>query len=63
MRAGKVANSIEVWRVDPTLVAGLAESTERRQKWAVTVVGDHLYIEVDGVSRDGALERSPLAHA
>jgi uncharacterized protein YaeQ len=63
VRAGKVANSIEVWRVDPALVAGLAESAERRQKWAVTVVGDHLYIEVDGVSRDGALERSPLAHS
>lgn len=62
-RAGKVASSIEVWRVDPALVAALAESQERRQKWAVTIVGDHLYIEADGVARDGALERSQLVPA
>ncbi len=60
-RAGKVASSIEVWKVDPALVAALAENQERRQKWSVTIVGDHLYIEVDGVSRDGAVERTPLA--
>ena len=59
-RAGKVASSIEVWRVDPALVAALAENQERRQKWSVTIVGDHLYIEADGVARDGALERSSL---
>ncbi|MEP7124618.1 MAG: YaeQ family protein [Byssovorax sp.] len=59
-RAGKVASSIEVWKVDSALVAALAENQERRQKWSVTIVGDHLYIEADGVSRDGALERSQL---
>ena len=59
-RAGKVASSIEVWKVDSALVAALAENQERRQKWSVTIVGDHLYIEADGVARDGALERSQL---
>jgi uncharacterized protein YaeQ len=43
-----------VWTIDPELVAALAAREERRQKWTVTVVGDHLYIEADGDSFDGA---------
>ena len=31
-----------VWTIDPVLVRALAARAERRQKWIVTVVGDHL---------------------
>jgi uncharacterized protein YaeQ len=47
-----------IWLVDPALVAALAASDARRQRWAVTVVGDHIYVEADGVTADGAVERS-----
>jgi uncharacterized protein YaeQ len=46
-----------IWVVDSPLVAELAARDERRQKWAVTVVGDHLYLEVDGRALDGAVAR------
>ena len=57
-RVVKGFDAIELWTVDPALVEELARNEERRQKWAVTVVGDHLYLEVDGKSVDGAVERS-----
>jgi uncharacterized protein YaeQ len=46
-----------VWLVDAALVSALAAREERRQKWGVTVVGDHFYIDVDGRSLNGAVER------
>jgi uncharacterized protein YaeQ len=52
--------SLTIWTVDAQLVAALALRDERRQKWAVTVVGDHFYLDVDGdslASLDGAVER------
>src|SRR5580692_5797835 len=52
-RAGRVVNAISVWTVDPRLVAALAEKEARSCKWAVTIVGDHLYVEVDGATLDG----------
>jgi uncharacterized protein YaeQ len=42
-----------LWTVDPPLLAALCAREERRQKWTVTVVGDHLYVEADGESVDG----------
>lgn len=48
---------VTIWRIDPALVAALARSEERRQRWGVTVVGDHLYVEADGIAHDGAAER------
>ncbi len=48
---------VTIWRVEPALVTALARSEERRQRWSVTVVGDHLYVEADGVAYDGAAER------
>ena len=62
-RASKVAGAISIWTVDPKLVAELAKNEERRQRWAVTIVGDHLYVEIDGVSLDGALVRERLPEA
>jgi uncharacterized protein YaeQ len=44
-----------VWTVDAALVTGLAERQERRQKWTVTIVGGHLYIDADGKALDGAV--------
>jgi hypothetical protein len=52
-----------VWTIDPRLVAALAEKEARSCKWAVTIVGDHLYVEVDGTTLDGELVRGRLADA
>ncbi len=60
-RAGKVAEAISVWTVDPALVKALAEKEARSSKWVVTIVGDHVYVEVDGATLDGAIARSGLA--
>lgn len=43
----------EIRIVDAALVKALAESEDRRQKWTVTIVGDHFYLDVDGKSIDG----------
>ncbi len=53
-RAGEVAVAI----VDGELVARLAARDGRRQKWTVTCVGDHLYVDADGEAIDGAVERA-----
>jgi uncharacterized protein YaeQ len=49
-----------LWLVDTALVRALAARDDRRQKWTVTVVGDHLYVEADGEALDGAAARSTL---
>lgn len=46
-----------VWVVDGALVAALAEREERRQRWAVTIVGDHFYIDIDERTLNGAVVR------
>lgn len=46
--------ALTLWSIDRDLVRALAAKEERRQKWTVTVVGDHLYIDADGDSVDGA---------
>jgi uncharacterized protein YaeQ len=50
-----------VWTVDAALVAALAAPEERRQRWAVTVVGDHFYIDVDGRTLNGAITANTSA--
>jgi uncharacterized protein YaeQ len=52
-----------VWLVDAALVSALAAREERRQKWGVTVVGEHFYIDVDGRSLNGAVERVDVTQA
>jgi uncharacterized protein YaeQ len=47
----------EVWVVDAELMAALATREERRQRWSVTVVGEHLYVNVEGHALDGAVRR------
>ena len=46
-----------LWTIDAALVAALAEREERRQRWAVTIVGDHFYIDIDGRTLNGAVVR------
>jgi uncharacterized protein YaeQ len=48
---------LSLWTIDETLVARLAERQDLRQSWTVTLVGDHIYVEVDGISQDGAVMR------
>jgi uncharacterized protein YaeQ len=62
-RAGKVADAISVWTVDPKLVAALAQKEARSSTWAVTIVGDHLYVDVDGATLDGELGHGRLDEA
>lgn len=57
----KEAARVTLWSVDPALVDALAKREARRQRWAVTVVGDHLYVEADGASFDGDALPSPAA--
>ncbi len=49
---------VELAAVDPALVDALAAGEERRAKAQVTIVGDHFYVQKDGASHDGALERA-----
>jgi uncharacterized protein YaeQ len=52
---------LELAAIDPQLLAQLAESEQRRAKLSLTIVGDHFYVERDGRSIDGPLERASLA--
>ena len=47
------AERVVLWQIDPALIAALARHEERRQRWTVTIVEGHVYIEVDGESFDG----------
>jgi uncharacterized protein YaeQ len=47
-----------LWVIDRELVAALAAREERRQRWAVTLVGDHFYLDVDERTLNGAVTRS-----
>ena len=55
----KEAARVTLWSIDPALVTTLASREDRRQKWSVTIVGDHLYVEANGKSTDGAATPSP----
>jgi uncharacterized protein YaeQ len=50
-------DAIGIWTVDGALVGELAASDDLRQRWSVTIVEDHLYVETDGRTVDCALER------
>jgi uncharacterized protein YaeQ len=56
----KRAGEVSAWIVDRELVAQLAASEARRQRWTVTCVGDHLYVDADGRALDGAVARANL---
>lgn len=48
---------VELAAVDGRFLAALAEVEERRTRIAVTIVGDHFYVDRGGRSVDGALHR------
>jgi uncharacterized protein YaeQ len=48
---------VSVFLIPVSLVAALAQSEDRQHKWRVTIVGDHFYLDADGVSLDGPVER------
>lgn len=63
-RAGRPARGwerVSVWTIDERLVAVLAAREELRQRWAVTIVGDHFYVDVDGTTHDGAVTLATAA--
>lgn len=47
----------ELAAVDPALLDALAAIEDRRIRCAVTLVGDHLYVEAGGAMLEGALTR------
>jgi uncharacterized protein YaeQ len=59
-RWGRGAHPPGLWTIDPDLVAALAANEARRQKWTVTIVGDHLYIDANGDTLDGAITRTTI---
>jgi uncharacterized protein YaeQ len=48
----------ELAAIDPPILAALAGRDERRTRCAVTLVGDHLYVEVGGAMHEGPLHRA-----
>ena len=56
----KDKDRVTLWRISPALVTSLAAHEDRRQKWSLTIVGGHLYVEVDGEHLDGEASSGPL---
>ncbi len=59
-RLGRAA-AADLAAVDPPLVAALGARDERRIRAAVTIVADHLYVDVDGRTFEGPLHRGTSA--
>ena len=51
------SRAAELCVVDPVFLAALAANEQRRQRAAITLVGDHFYVDRDGVAVDGPLTR------
>jgi uncharacterized protein YaeQ len=49
---------VTVWLIDRALVQALAAREETRQRWTVTAVGDHLYVDNGTGSFDGPVART-----
>lgn len=54
------AERVTLWHIDAALIAALARHEERRQRWTVTLVEGHAYLEVDGGPLDGEITAGPL---
>jgi uncharacterized protein YaeQ len=48
---------LSLWSFDPKLITALAASGAPRQRWTITVVGDHVYVDTGTVVVDGAIRR------
>lgn len=51
---------VELAAADPALLAALATVDSRRTRLALTIVGDHLYVDVAGRTLDGPITRASL---
>jgi len=47
---------VEVREIDHALVAALARDERERQRWMVTLVENHLYVDADGTATDGEVQ-------
>lgn len=54
-------HTVDFRQVSADLVERLAEHDLERQRWLVTLVEDHLYVEADGVAADCEVRRSKVA--
>lgn len=54
----RAAGAADLAALDAPLLAGLASIDERRLEVTVTLVADHLYVEVNGRALDGPLHRA-----
>lgn len=61
-RAPRGWNEVQLWTLPEELVDGLAAQRELRQRWAVTIVGEHIYVDADGLTLDGPVVRTPATH-
>ena len=53
-------DELGIWTIEREVVARLVERTELRQRWVVTIVADHIYVDSDGVKADSPITRVPL---
>jgi len=45
--------TVDIREIDHALLEALAREERERQRWMVTLVGDHVYVDADGVATDG----------
>jgi uncharacterized protein YaeQ len=50
-------DELSIWTLEREFVERLAAIPELRQRWAVTVVADHIYVDADGTRVDSAVTR------
>jgi uncharacterized protein YaeQ len=55
------AAELELYGLDRSLIAGLVERLDRRNRWELSVTDRHIYVAVDGVTVEGSIVRHPLA--
>ena len=55
--AARLGAPVAVDASTPRLVAALAANESLRQRWTVTLVGDHLYVDTGPLVVDGAIRR------
>jgi uncharacterized protein YaeQ len=48
---------LSLWSFDPRLVAALSANDSLRQRWTLTLVGDHIYADTGPLVVDGAIRR------
>jgi len=46
-------DTVDVREIDHALVAALARDDRERQRWMVTLLEDHVYVDADGAAADG----------